>query len=165
MKKIKYYDALEVSERDKELNSNVGDVWHIDYIGRYDHDGNIELVETGKTYIPDLIDADRESCDINNIIKKFVNGDTTVLQQRNGFYGDVSEIPTNYAEMLNLINKATDEFNRLPLEVKEKYDFDVNKFICSLDDYSVSNNVVGFDSVGSVQETTVEDNSADSKSA
>lgn len=133
MKKLEYLDVMDVSERNETLTTPVGDEWHIEYTGVYDENGNIVLRETGKSHIPTLIDADRESCDINNIIKRFTLGDTEALSARQGFYADVSEAPKTYAQMLNMINAAKEEFDMLPLEVREKYDFDVAKFICSRD--------------------------------
>ena len=44
---------------------------------------------------------------------------------------DISEAPTNYHEWYGRIKDAEAEFNKLPIEVKNKWDNDVEKYIPS----------------------------------
>lgn len=71
----------------------------------------------------------KEECDISNILKKF--GVTGVLPHRQGFYGDVSNVP-GYHEVQELRANAADHlesvYNSLPPDLMEQFD--------NLDDFS-----------------------------
>ena len=42
-------------------------------------------------------------------------------------------MPTSYAEMLNVINESEQFFEQLPLEVRERFNFNFSEFISSMD--------------------------------
>lgn len=94
--------------------------------------GRIATFEKSKEDFYSYIQSFAESVDINNTISKFINGDINALNQRKGEYIDCSEFPTNYAEVLNVINNATNIFNSLPLEERAKFNFNLNEFIVSI---------------------------------
>ena len=96
-------------------------------------DGTIELVEDRIENTDDLIDAQREAADINNILARISNGEIGLLNQKNGFYGDFTEFPKTYAEMLDLMHRGEEFFNKLPAETKEKYNNDFNQFFVNFD--------------------------------
>ena len=47
----------------------------------------------------DRIQADYPSTDINILMQRFALGETDVINVREGFYADVSKMPSNYAEL------------------------------------------------------------------
>lgn len=89
--------------------------------------GKKEIVKTGETNIYEMIQASAESCKLQNIIAQ-CNGDYNALMAEGNFI-DVSEMPTSLMEMQNLILKTTDEFEKLPAEVKKKFENSVEKYI------------------------------------
>ena len=96
-------------------------------------DGTIELVVDRIEDTDELIDAQREASDINNILARISNGEIGLLKQKNGFYGDFTEFPKTYAEMLDLMHRGEEFFNKLPAETKEKYNNDFNQFFANFD--------------------------------
>lgn len=113
--------------------SNPGDPIASEFGFRKDSKGNDVLVETGKYSLYDEIQSYKDSVDLNKIIERFrITGDVNLLNQRSGFYGDVSEFPKTYAEFLNTANIAREEFAKLPADIRAKFDNSVDKFIASI---------------------------------
>lgn len=91
-------------------------------------DGIKQLVITGKHNMQDEIESYAESCDINVVINKFLNGDTSVLNPSAGTYGDFRDCPTTYAEMFDRVQLCKNVFDQMPVEIKEKFDNSSEKF-------------------------------------
>lgn len=106
----------------KRVLSNVGSPVKITYGGSYDADGRIILQEKGRVNIYDEIQSYRDSCDINIIMCRVQNGEPDLLSKVQGAYGDFTEFPTSYADMLNRVRDAEEIFERLPLAVRAEYD-------------------------------------------
>lgn len=103
------------------------------YGASYDDKGRIVLEETGTENIYDYIQSFAESVDIHVLLKRFANGDTTALQQRmNGVYGDFTQFPTTYAEILNQVIAGENIFNDLPVETRAKFDHSYSQFLASI---------------------------------
>ena len=64
------------------------------------------------------------------------SGDTTVLNRRQGIYANLTEMPKNEIEMLNLIKRAEHEFNALDKDVRAEFENDVGVFKQSIIDGS-----------------------------
>ena len=77
--------------------------------------GNRVIVRKGELDFYSYIQSWRDECDINILMAKFVNGDKTALMQKVGAYLDISEIPDNFNDMLNLTTKAQAIFDQLPM--------------------------------------------------
>lgn len=86
--------------------------------------GAQELYAIGKENFQELIDASAESCDLNVIIARVHAGEVDLLSQSNGFYGDVSEMPQTFQEILQTRIDARVMYNNLPLDVQKNMDFD-----------------------------------------
>lgn len=110
---------------------NAGDRVHIDYQPVYDAKGVWHLEESGKSNIYLEIQSHAESCDINIIMARYRNGETDVLSQIQGMYGDVTNVPTNYAEIMNAQLRAKELFMSLAPDVREKYGNSVEQFMAS----------------------------------
>lgn len=113
--------------------SDSGDPIKIVYSGYYDDDGILVLEEIGRENLYEYIQSFRESVDINNILARYRNGDTDALQRVQGIYMDATSVPKNMADLLNKLNKAENEFNNLPVEIKQMYGNDFTQFICRFD--------------------------------
>lgn len=105
-----------------------GDPIHIIYRPSVDKEGNIELVESGKENTDDIIQSYAESCDIVTILARACNGEPELLNQRQGTFGDFTQMPKTFAEMLQLQIDSNRLFDSLPSDVKDKFGNDSNKF-------------------------------------
>lgn len=96
-------------------------------------DGIIELAESGFESLYDFIQSWKDSVDINVILARYANGDVEALSKVQGAYGDFTQFPTTYAEMLNRVIQGKNMFASLPLEIREKYNHDFAQFIAAMD--------------------------------
>lgn len=103
------------------------------YQGRIDKNGNIVVESKGEFNLYAYINSFADSVDINVLLARFANGDKNALIQRAADYLDITNIPNNIADMLNLVNDGKRLFDSLPVEVKKKFDNNFNKFITTTD--------------------------------
>lgn len=96
-------------------------------------DGVIDLIEAGQESLYDSIQSWKDSVDINVIMARYANGDVDVLSKVQGAYGDFTQFPTTYADMLNRVIQGKHMFESLPLEIREKYNHDFGQFIAAMD--------------------------------
>ena len=106
-----------------------GSRWKINYIIEIDKAGKKVLKESGRTNIYEIIQESLEETKLDNIIRRATLGDETVLNVLNGQFMDVTEMPTSFMEMQNLVLKAKAEFNKLPLEIRKKFDMSPEQYI------------------------------------
>lgn len=111
--------------------SNAGERVHTLLKPRYDEKGRIELVGAGKVNIYDEIQSHKDSCDIYKILKRFTEGDNTVLSKVQGSYGDFTAMPKTFAEALNTVRHAEEVFNSLPLETRQQFNCSFEQWISS----------------------------------
>lgn len=113
--------------------------------------GRQELVQSGTTDIYEKIQASKESTLIYNIIERFQNGDISALNQHNGYYGDMTTIPTTLAGMKQALIDAENHFNQLPLEVRKEFNHNVNEYLNAFDNGTIDERLAKF---GAKQEKT-----------
>lgn len=101
--------------------SDPGTPIHVLLKPKFSADGNYDLVPAGEVSVYDEIQSHAESCDINILMKRYLNGDATALSRAQGTYFDASSMPRTYAEMLNLLLDAESVFNSLPVDERAKY--------------------------------------------
>lgn len=85
------------------------------------YDDNHDLKQVGVTKVYDHIQADAASGDINVLIQRFKNGEMDVLNQREGFYGDFSDVPESLIELKQRADEADDLFSQLDPSVKSLF--------------------------------------------
>lgn len=112
-----------------ENYSNAGDRMQIEYELVITKDGREELQKTGMTDIQEFIDSHLESVLLQNIIARYQAGDTEALEKVKGFYADVKDMPSNFAEVMNLGIKGKQFFDKLPVEVKKLYNNNYMEFL------------------------------------
>lgn len=117
------------------LYSNPGSRIKVDLIGEYDTNGEIVLTETGVHDWYEEIQSHRASCDLQLILKRFLDGDESALSRRQGMYGDFTSMPKTYMDMLNMSIKAEQMFAELPIEIKQKFN---NNFALWLNEVNTS---------------------------
>lgn len=138
--------------RDRTI-SNVGDRIKQLYEARVDNNGAVDLVEAGRENLYDYIQSFKESCDINTIVKRFAAGDTDVLARRQATYGDFTQLPGTYAELLNTVIQGENYFNSLPLETRAKFNHSFREWMASMDNMQEFVEKMGFSENGSHSNT------------
>lgn len=91
-----------------------------------------ELVKTGETDVYALIQSRLDETKIENIIKRATYDPNALGSQdwqTSETMTDISDAPTNYHEWYGRIKDAEAEFDKLPVEIKNKWDNDVEKYI------------------------------------
>lgn len=94
-------------------------------------DGSVELVEDGKVDVQDFIDSFRDQTDMAYIVNRLMMGDTSVLTQKQPMFGDFTKMPQSYAEALQMVLDAEQQFNSLPLEVRNSFENDYKRWFAS----------------------------------
>ena len=112
------------------ISCNSGDRDKVSYIPHIESDGTLVLEPNGKIDTYSQIQAEKNSVDIHKLIERYqVTGDRSVFDRATGIYADVSAIPTNYADILNMRYRMESEFASLPAEYRAKFDNDINKYV------------------------------------
>lgn len=113
------------------FHSEVGDPVKILYSPEFDKNGVMTLKESGRENLYDFIQSHKDSVDIHKIMQRFEEGDVNALSKVQGQFGDFSQFPKTYAEMLNQVIEGENAFNGLPLEVREKFGFSFQQWLAS----------------------------------
>lgn len=111
--------------------SSSGDLFHVRLAPRVLEDGTLKLVESGKDDIKSMINSFRDSTDMSFILNRLAVGDTSVLDQRPALFGDFTQMPTTYAEALQLVIDGRRQFDALPLDVKNSFNNDYRQFLAT----------------------------------
>lgn len=90
--------------------------------------GQKELVQVGETNLYEKIQESLEETKIENILKRVVAGDTTILRP-DGIYADISEAPKNLIEARQQIQKLENLWNDLPIDTKREYGMSIENFV------------------------------------
>lgn len=117
--------------------SNPGNRYRKSYIGKRDANGNLDLHCTGRVDQYAIIQADKESTDINVILSRFADGDSTALSRLQAIYGDFTGLPDSYVGMINMIEDGKRAFDELPPAMKQVFDNDFVKMLASFDEQNL----------------------------
>lgn len=118
-----------VTERKIAL-SNPGEFVQEELAMRIDDKGNETFYVKGKTNVYEKIQAFAEECKIENILARCQDlGDLTALNQIQVEYGDMTEFPSTFIEAHQKIQELEDNFNNLPLDIREKFENNFNKYL------------------------------------
>lgn len=94
----------------------------------------ITVVDKGNEDLYSYINSFADSVNIHVLLNRFKNGDTESLMQRAGAYIDISALPTNINEFMQLARNAENLFNSLPIETKNAFNNNVVEFISTIGD-------------------------------
>ena len=122
---MEYFSKIKRNEGNPSIP---GEKLKNEYSIRIDKNGHKAVYQSGKTNLYEKIQSHEESCRLENILKRAQLGDRSGLKE-GGIYGDFTVVPTSLAERQNTIIRIQNEFNKLPIEERKKYDFSVEKFI------------------------------------
>ena len=125
--KIPFDTVYTRSQKSKDFTSNIGSpiVEDYAYIGE---EGKKVLAVVGTHDLQEEIQSYADSCDINVIVKRFLAGDESALNQREGFYADMTKMPKTYAEWFEKYQAAENYFNMLPVDIRNKFNHSVTEF-------------------------------------
>lgn len=99
------------------------------YSAKVQPDGSLKIVECGKEDLQAKIESFRDSTDMNYILKQLALGNVGVLAVHPGQYGDFTQQPKTMAEALQLQIDAENAWYRLPVDIRAKFDHDLNKWL------------------------------------
>lgn len=91
--------------------------------------GREYLVKDRPVHIYDMIQEGREETLIENIVRKCQEGNEEVLDAIQGQYVDLTNHITSLMDAQNLVLKARNDFEELPLDMRKKFDNDVNVYM------------------------------------
>jgi len=133
---IMYDEKLRFATQYRERTrfpSNGGQRERILYQPKFDENGVMDLVESGKEDLYDFIQSHAEAVDIHVILARFQNGDVDALSRVQGAYGDFTNMPTTYADLLNRVNEGQSFFNSLPVDIRAKFNHNFAEFMAGMD--------------------------------
>lgn len=118
---------------DRVLQSS-GNRIHNILSGCFDDSGAFVLDVSGTEDIYDQIQSHAASCDIHVILDRYRRGDLDVLgDPARSVFLDASEMPRNYAQLLNLVADGERAFMALPVEERAKYDHSFAQWLMHFD--------------------------------
>lgn len=142
MTKTKFVHQFQPHERVIQVCGS-GD--HQLYTSELQDNGEITLIPSGVEDLYASIQSHKDSCDIHVLLARYQNGDVEALSQRQGVYGDFTEMPKTYMELLNTVISGRSYFDSLPVETREKFDHSFEKFMMSMDNMEQFAKLMGFD--------------------
>lgn len=115
--------------------SNAGSRMKKKFLLQFNERGEQCLVEVGQHNLYEEIQSYRESTDLAYILSRLdpeqVNGivseDYSAMLSSDVL--DVTQLPTNLGDMLNLSKRGEQLFNSLPVQVREEFNFSLHNFL------------------------------------
>ncbi len=80
----------------------------------------IDLSEEGEVDMFNAIQELSDYVDIDNIVKRYNNGEIDVLEKVQGFYGDLTTLPVDMRGIYDLNAQGKNLFDSLPEDVREQ---------------------------------------------
>lgn len=100
---------------------------------KLDEFGNEEFYVKGKTNLYEKIQMFRDECDLEQILIRCTEtGDLSLINKVQPFYADLEDMPDNIFEAHRKIIEAQQTFNNMPLNIREEYGFDFNRFLADI---------------------------------
>lgn len=119
------------------------------YTQAYDKAGRPLLEKIGEKNIVEMIASNKDNANYEKLIRKFqATGDISFLNNKQGFYADMTGVPENLIDAYNSIEKAKFIFEQLPADTRAEYNNSVTEFIADFGSekfikaFGVSNEVV-----------------------
>ena len=116
-------------KRPKAIPTPAGDEFLELFQEEFDKDGKKIIVNIGKTNIYDKIQEGKENTEISHILERIALGDLSVLRSQQPQYIDATTLPKTLMEANNIVLKAKQEFEKMPKEVREKFDYSPDEYV------------------------------------
>lgn len=94
--------------------------------------GSKKLICIGKKDVYALIQSDLDSTKIENILHKLAVNDFSVLRQAELTYVDEKDFPHSLMEAQNIVIKAKQEFEKMPVEVKKLFNNSPEQYVSEI---------------------------------
>lgn len=119
------------------------------YSSKVNDSGILELQMVGEEDTYPLIQSYKDSCSINYLLAKYANGDVNALSKVQGVYGDFTQLPKSFAEVLQRVIDGENYFNSLPLDVRQQFANDFRRWFAEAgtDSWLASMGIVSADPV------------------
>lgn len=153
-----YAFRTKYSADSSDFYSNPGVSFVPDYGFATDKQGMTELVVIGETNLDEFIQSNKDSGDISLLLKRLEAGDVNALNQVSSSYADVRGIPTNYPELVALINEARNTFEGFDPEVKELFNNNPDEFYSQYGSEEFFNKLSTLGPVDKVDKSVIDDN-------
>ena len=111
--------------------SEPGDRYRPIYTSQIMDDGTIELVQTGVEDLQEIYNSQRDTCDVSLLAERFLAGDESALHRGNPVFLDLLGMPKSLMEAYQLQQRASDAFESLPVEIREKFGQDFGRFLAT----------------------------------
>lgn len=89
------------------------------------------LVKVGESDLQDYIQSFADEVDVNRIVQRYANGDTSVLQRVQGVYTDVAGVPTDLTTAFETVSAARAYYETLPEAARREFG-SLGKFLDSI---------------------------------
>ena len=117
---------------EKHYYSPKGEKIEMRHSAHIDVNGRRHLEKDVPVAVYDLIQSHKEECEIENIIRRAVEGDYNALNCKEGVFMDITNCPSSIAEAQQYIINAKEEFNKLPKEIKAKFEYNPEIYIAEM---------------------------------
>lgn len=114
---------------EKTFKAPTGKKFEMRHEPEFDQWGKRILKKTRKVEIYDIIQSHKDECDFNLIIRRAIEGDKEALNIMEGHYIDITDAPRNLMESQNMMLKAQADFEKLPADTKQKFDYDYHNYL------------------------------------
>lgn len=121
--KVKFRSKYDKGEC--KFKAPTGSFTELRHRAQMDSEGRRTLVKDKVVDIYNLIQANREECEIERIIQRAVEGDYNALNQAVGVYTDITGAPRSVAEAQQWIIGIKEKWDELPAEIKNKFENNV----------------------------------------
>lgn len=108
-----------------KFKAPTGSFTELRHRAQMDSKGRRTLVKDKVVDIYNLIQANREECEIERIIQRAVEGDYNALNQAVGVYTDITGAPRSVAEAQQWIIGIKEKWDELPADIKNKFENNV----------------------------------------
>lgn len=99
------------------------------YKGSYAPDGSVRLTKVDEIDLQAEIQSHLYETDMQYIMSRLLNGDTSVLNNQSPLFGDFTTFPKSYAECIQRVIDAENMFAQLPQEVRDQFGNDWAKWL------------------------------------
>lgn len=117
---------------EKHYYANHGEKVEMRHSPHMDSNGRRFLAKDKPVDVFNLIQSHKEECMIENIIRRAVEGDYNALHTMNGIYTDITNCPSSIAEAQQYIIDAKNRFDKLPKDIKQKFEYNPELYIAEL---------------------------------
>lgn len=114
---------------EKTYKAPTGEKFEMRHNPEFDKWGKRILTKTRRVEIYDIIQSHKDECDFELIIRRAREGDMNALNIMEGHYIDITDAPKTLMESQNMMLKAQSDFEKLPADTKQKFDYDYHNYL------------------------------------